>query len=62
VAAHGYGEAEGFNAEPAEHEDGAGQGSGKEEERGDGENESGWHDQQSGVFHGLSLEGAAEED
>jgi len=55
VAAHGDDESEGLNGEAAEHESCALGGCGKEHERGYGEKESGWHNQQSGVFHGRSL-------
>jgi hypothetical protein len=55
VAADGDGETECFNSESAEDEGGPLSWRGKEHERGYREKESGWHDQQSGVLHGLSF-------
>jgi hypothetical protein len=55
VAAYGDDQSEGLNGEAADHEGRSRGWRGKEHECGYGEKESGWHDQQSGVFHGLSL-------
>jgi hypothetical protein len=55
VAANGNHQAEDFNGDTAEDE-GSTQGWSREEhERGDGEKETGWHHEQSRVFHLLSL-------
>jgi hypothetical protein len=55
VAAHGNGESEGLNGKAADHESCALGGCGKQHKRGDREEKSGWHNQQSGVFHGHSF-------
>jgi hypothetical protein len=55
VAAHGDNESEALDGQAAEHKGRPLHGIGKEHERGDGKKESGWHDQQSGVFHLRSL-------
>jgi hypothetical protein len=48
-------EADDFDGQSTENESGTRRGARKEHERGDGEKESGWHDDQSGELHGLSL-------
>jgi hypothetical protein len=55
VSAHGNDESDAFDSQAADHEDGTLHWIGEEHERGNGEKESGWHDQQSGVFHGYSF-------
>jgi hypothetical protein len=57
VAAHGYGQSQSLDRQAADDEDRSRRGGGKQDKRGDGEKESGWHDQQSGVFHRLSFPG-----
>jgi hypothetical protein len=55
VSANGDAEAERFNGYAADDEDGALRRAGKEHQRSGGEKKSGWHDQQSGIFHPISL-------
>jgi hypothetical protein len=57
VAANGDPQAERFDGQSADHEGRPRCGCGEEDECGDREKESGWHDQQSGVSHGLSFFG-----
>jgi hypothetical protein len=51
VPAHRDAESESLNGQATDHEGRPRARRGKEHERGDGEKKSGWHDQQSGVFH-----------
>jgi hypothetical protein len=57
VSANGDDQAEGFDGEAAEDESAAGGrvGGGEQHQGGDGEKETGWHDQQSGKLHGRSF-------
>jgi hypothetical protein len=55
VPAHGYRQSEALDGQPAEGEDAAPDGVRKQDESGYGEKESGWHDQQPGIFHGFSF-------
>jgi hypothetical protein len=55
VAANGNPQAERFDGQATEDKSRPRRGRGEEDERGYREKESGWHDQQSGVFHGLSF-------
>jgi hypothetical protein len=55
VAAQGYGQAECFHQQPAEDKDTAASWIGKEQQGGNGEEESGRHHQESGKLHGFFL-------
>jgi hypothetical protein len=55
VAANGNHEAENFNREAAEDEDGSLSRLREQHQRSDGEEESGWHHQQSRIFHGVTV-------
>ena len=53
VSAHRYGQSHGFDRQSAKDKRSPRSRRGKQQDRGNGEKESGWHDQQSGVFHAL---------
>jgi hypothetical protein len=55
MAAHGHHKSQALNRQPAEHKGRPLRRGGEEHQRGDGKKESGWHHQQSGVFHLLSF-------
>jgi hypothetical protein len=55
VSAHGDRQPEALDGQAAERKDAAPGGVRKQDESGDGEKESGWHDQQPGIFHGFSF-------
>jgi hypothetical protein len=55
MAANRDGKAEGLNGESTEDEGRTRCRCGEKHEGGQGEKESGWHDEQSRVFHGLSF-------
>lgn len=55
VRAYGDGEADAFDGEAAEHKDRAGHGRCEQNDGRNAEEESRWHDQQAGVFHGSTL-------
>ena len=57
VSAHGDKQAHCFYDEAGGDEDSPTAGIGEEHERGDDKKKSCWHDQQSGVFHVLPLQG-----
>jgi len=60
MTANRDGEAEGFDGEAAENEGRPWDRSGEQHDGGYGEKESGWHDEQSRVFHDLSLSSLTE--
>jgi hypothetical protein len=55
VSADSYRQSQSLDRQAAEDEGRSRHGGGKQDQRGDGEKESGWHGQQSGVFHRLSF-------
>jgi hypothetical protein len=57
VTADRYAESEEFDGETAEDEGRPLHRIGEEHKSGNGEEESGWHDNESGVLHGLSFSG-----
>jgi hypothetical protein len=59
VAAYGYSQPQALDCQAANHECGAHYRVGIQSDRGNREKKSGWHDQQSGVFHRLSFPGLA---
>jgi hypothetical protein len=56
VATYGDGQAHSFNGQTAEDKGGARRGRGKQDDCGDAEQKTGWHNQQSGVFHGPTFQ------
>jgi hypothetical protein len=57
VSADGDDQAKGFDCEATKYKGGSRGRGWEEHERGNREKETGWHDQQSSVFHSLSLSG-----
>jgi hypothetical protein len=57
VTANRDDQAEGFHGDSAEDERGSRGWGWKEHKRGNREEKTGWHDEQSGIFHSLSLSG-----